>query len=160
MTSPYANSWTTAERNAFDYLLTVFTADAENTTAFLGEFPGAFADETQDYMWYFAANGGGAPDDVGAGVPYCGLNCSAIFEGIFKDREAAQYYGCAVKNLMPAASGAIAGISDIRLASEPSISRVVVKREADQAVAGDLRAWRLTVPIECVVVAVEEESPE
>ncbi len=154
-----SNSWTTAERNAFDYLLTQFTADVENVTAFLGEFPGSFADETQDYMWYFAANGGGTPDDVGAGVPYCGLASAAVFEGIFKDRETAQYYGCAVKNLLPAAANTIAGISDIRLASEPSLSRVVVKRDADQTNAGDLRAWRLTVPIECVIVAVEE-SPE
>ncbi len=149
-----ANSWTSAEQNAFAYLLAQL-GDAENVTGFLGEFPAGFADKSLDYIWYFAITGGGEPDDVGAGVAYCGLNANAIFEGIFENRETAQEYGVAVKNLLPVANGTIANVLDLRLTSEPSIERAVVRRDADQSEGGELRVRRLTVPLACVVVAEE-----
>jgi hypothetical protein len=146
-----ANSWTTAERNLFDYLLTVFTADIEDTTAFIGEYPPAFNDEDIDYLWFVSIDGGGTPDDVGAGVAYCGMNAAARFEGIFESRETAQEYGIAVKNLLPLASGTVVNVFDLRLESEPSIERAVVRRDPDQANAGEIRVWRLMVPLSCVV---------
>lgn len=145
-----ANTWTTAERNAFDYLLTA-TGDAENTTAFLGEYPAAFADETVTYMWTFGIDGGGEPDDVGAGDAYCGMNADATFDGVFASREVAQSYGVTIKNLFPLAEGAVANVYDWRLKSEPRIERAVVKRDPDQTTAGDVRVWRLVIETTCVV---------
>ena len=148
-----ANSWTSAEENAFAYLLSEL-GDTEDVTGFIGEFPAGFADVALDYIWYFAITGGnGEPDDVGAGVSYCGMNADAIFEGVFETREKAQEYGIAVKNLLPVANGTIANILDLRLTREPSIERAVVKRDPDQTEGGELRVWRLTIPLSCVVVA-------
>lgn len=147
-----ANSWTTAERNAFDYLLAQL-GDTENTTAFLGEFPSAFADDSLTYLWTFHIDGGGDVDDVGAGDDYCGLNANAMFEGIFETRETAQQYGVAVKNLFPAASGTVAGLYDWRLTAEPSLARAVVRRDPDQTNGGEVRVWKLEIPMACVVVA-------
>jgi hypothetical protein len=81
------------------------------------------------------------------------MNADAIFEGVFETREKAQEYGVAVKNLLPVANGTIANILDLRLTREPSIERAVVKRDPDQTEGGELRVWRLTIPLSCVVVA-------
>jgi hypothetical protein len=144
------NAWTTAERNLFDYLLEEL-GDEENTTAFIGEYPPDFADETIDHLWYLSIDGGGTPDDVGAGVAYCGLNAGATFEGVFESRETAQQYGIAVKALLPMAEDEVSGVFDLRLESEPTIVRAVVRRNPNQANAGEIRVWRLTVPLSCVV---------
>lgn len=148
-----ANSWTTAETNAFAYLIAQ-TGDTSDTTAFVAEYPASFADIANAYMWMFAIQGGGEPDDVGAGQSYCGLNADAIFDGVFTSRETAQAKAITVKNLFPIAEGTVAGLYDWRLKTEPLIERAVVQhRDPDQATAGELRVWRLTIPMTCVVVA-------
>lgn len=147
-----ANSWTSAENNVITYLISQL-GDTLNTTAFAGEFPDSFADETLDYMWYFAIPGGGEPDSVGGNYDYCGLNGAAIFEGVFESREKAQEYGISVKNLLPFSSGTVSNIYDLRLESEPSIERAIIRRNPDQDNAGELRVWRLRIPMEAVVTA-------
>jgi len=150
------NSWTTAENNVFAFLNTTL-ADTEDTNAFIGEFPANFADLTQDYLWYVALNGDGTPDEVGAGQSYCGMNAGGIFEGIFKSRETAQEYALKVRNLMPVATSDIASIQDLRLTAEPSISRALVDRGSDQTAAGELRVWRLTINLSCIILVTSLE---
>ena len=146
-----SNSWTDAENNVVSYLCTQL-GDTLNTEGFAGEFPASFADESLDYMWFFAITGGGTPDDVGAGVPYCGMNANAVFEGIFESREKAQEYGIAVKNLLPVATGTITNIQDLRLANEPEIVRGEVRRDPDQVEAGNVRIWHLIIQLDCIVI--------
>jgi hypothetical protein len=148
-----ANRWTTAENNAYAFLLDALTAEVDGETAFQNELPATFADETVDHIWHFSINGGGDPDDVGAGESTCGINCAGVIEGLFIERTDAQQFACDVKVLMPVAADDIEGIQDMRLEKEPSIMRVKYKREADQTnQSGEGRGWAVTIPLSCVIV--------
>jgi len=145
-----ANSWTSAETNLLAYLLTQL-GDTEDVTGFVGEYPGHFADETVDHMWFVAITGGGTPDDVGAGVAYCGMNAKAVWDGVYTSRADAQADAIAIKNLLPLAVGTVTNLSDLRLESEPEIERAIVQRDPDQESAGHVRVWRVIVPMTCIV---------
>ena len=90
---------------------------------------------------------------MNAGERACGMNAGATFDGVFVSRETAQEYGIAVKNLMNLATGTVTKVSDLRLASEPAIERAIVKRDPDQATAGEVRVWRLTIALTCTIGA-------
>lgn len=144
--------WETGERNAFAYLLTQLT-ETENQTAFLGELPANFANETYDYMWFFALMGPGEVDNVGAGQQICGYNdLVGTIEGVFLSRSDAQQFAEDVKALMPVAKGAITKVDDLRMTAEPMLERgTETERKADQDSAGNLRVWLLTIPVQAVL---------
>lgn len=143
--------WQQGERDVFDYLLDAF-GDTEDSTAFLGEYPPDFADETITHMWMFAFEGGGENDGFARKESHFAINGTARWDGVFTTRAEAQAYACQIMGLFPiddSGENRYPRWNDLKLSTDPLIQRAVVRRNPDQtSTAGERRVWQVTVMFE------------
>lgn len=145
-------AWQNAERRVYDYLVNKLGAN-DGTTAFLEEY-GKFAPEAE--FWKFQISG---PGD-GQMVPVPFWSFDAEFEGVYKSRSSAQQawgrLAVALGDLVQ--PGVLEGVISVRYGQKPNIERVVMKANQDEAATGgEVRRWRITVPM---VVDFVNSEPE
>jgi len=114
--------------------------------AFRGEIPeGAYN------CWMFEINGGPEPLDAMFVTNLPG-NCgrwrmSAMVEGVFVERNDAQYLAGVVRTLVPVNEDFMANVKWLRPVGEPTIERVIIGSRGK-----DVNCWRVQYPLEIIMI--------
>lgn len=151
-------AWTNAEEQCYRFLCGILSA-THNADAFKAELAEGFQLDAQRGMWTFSIGGetGEAPLDYdwnhnlpGGGGTDPLWKLPALFHGIWSDREVAiRAAGVIVANT-PIRENSLTGVFRFRMRRAPSIVRAVYKIAADQATGGDVRVWKLEIPMEVI----------
>jgi len=148
----FENTWSLVEASIFGYLDEKL--EGTGLTAFLGELPRAANKVADLKMWYFSMSGGSSvvPVQVKRST-WNGWRMDGVIGAMFTEdeREEAQRFAGLALNCLPITlSDKVDGCTFCDITSMPSLERDTVYLKSDLSQGGEVRIWKLSIPLEIV----------
>ena len=161
MSASFAEAWQGAEAKMLAHFIEKLDSVEKGPDANAIEvekFPRAFPKDEDVHIYTFEIHGPGEMVPASApGRPFCAWKMDATLMGLFTKRKTGQAFAGLVVDSLPFKDPG-QGITHLEHTENPSLVRDVIILKEDQSTGGQVRIWRLTVPMLAVFTAKAGEE--